>query len=96
LARAGQALPHAPQWATAELSATTQPTRREALQSPKPAAHTNPQAPIAHAARALEAAGHTVPQAPQLVGSELVLVQASPHAVSPAPQVTWQVLAEHT
>ena len=92
----GHALPQAPQWATLDARAVSQPSLREVLQSPKPVLHTKPQVLIAQAARALLAAGQTVPQAPQWEGSRVVLTQAMPQAVSPALQLTWHMRLEHT
>jgi hypothetical protein len=101
LARAGHALPHAPQWLTLVASVTSQPLAAAPSQSSKPGAHANAHMPDAHVGAALARAGHATPQRPQFeafasrstsqpsaampLQSAKPSVQAKPHA--PAAQV---------
>lgn len=72
---AGQALPHAPQFATLARFAS-QPLNALPSQSANPGAQTNPHRPEVHAALAFAGLAHTMPQLPQFRTSLTTFAQA--------------------
>jgi hypothetical protein len=91
---AGHTLPHAPQLALLALRSASQPLAALPSQSPKPALHATPQAPLAHAGPAL-GTWQRFTHAPQRWGSLLRLV-SQPLAGSPSqsPHPCRQVKAQ--
>jgi hypothetical protein len=65
LGRAGHAAPHAPQWATLDVTSVSQPLAALPSQLPKFAPHVKPHTPEAHVAVALAGVAQTLPQRPQ-------------------------------
>ena len=66
LARAGHALPHAPQFAAELRTSVSQPLAALPSQLPEPAVQVMVHAPAVHTGAPPGPGGHTVPQAPQL------------------------------
>src|SRR5438046_1247075 len=97
-AGAGQAMPHAPQFAGSASSCASQPLRSTLSQLPQPALH----APIVHACMAQAGVAfatlHALPQPPQWLGSAAGSTQrpaqqsvALPQTVAQAPQCATSV-----
>jgi hypothetical protein len=88
LARAGQALPHDPQFAAEARVSTSQPLAALPSQSAEPVMHALPHTPAAQVGVPPAEAVQRVVHAPQVAGSVWRLRQEPSQQVSPAPQGT--------
>jgi hypothetical protein len=79
-----QAWPHAPQFATSAVTATSHPFNGSWSQSAKPGSHAAAHAPATQLARAFGPVGHAVAQPPQWAGSVRVSVHIVPQIVGRA------------